>query len=299
MLQPPPLAAVVALASAAFLGFVPIFIKRGLAYSSVSSSVFVVLLVDTAMLTPLALVSYRHEPSLFTALPYFILGGGFAVAMARSLYYAGIERVGAAVAASLIKTNSLFIILPAVLLLGESLTAQALTGILLVVSGAFLLERSTVSGHGVKLKAPFSKNILLPLLAAAASAIGFAFKKGGLNIYNSPTFGSAVGAASSLLTITLAYLLFGKLRLLVPSSRKSLPSFIIAGFFHGLSWLLQFYALSLGSLLIVVPILASSALFTMLFTPLLLRRVERLGVLTVVGGVGVVLGVMVLSLARA
>lgn len=298
MLQPPPLAAVVALASAAFLGFVPIFIKRGLAYSSVSSSVFVVLLVDTAMLTPLALVSYRHEPSLFTALPYFILGGGFAVAMARSLYYAGIERVGAAVAASLIKTNSLFIILPAVLLLGESLTAQALTGILLVVSGAFLLERSTVSGHGVKLKAPFSKNILLPLLAAAASAIGFAFKKGGLNIYNSPTFGSAVGAASSLLTITLAYLLFGKLRLLV-ASRKSLTSFIIAGFFHGLSWLLQFYALSLGSLLIVVPILASSALFTMLFTPLLLRRVERLGVLTVVGGVGVVLGVMVLSLARA
>ncbi len=71
--------------------------------------------------------------------------------------------------------------------------------------------------------------------------------------------------------------------------------FAAGGLFSAMGVLLMFYALGLGQVVVISPVLATNPLFTLLFASIFLRGVERITPRVVLGALLVVAGVVVLS----
>jgi drug/metabolite transporter, DME family len=74
--------------------------------------------------------------------------------------------------------------------------------------------------------------------------------------------------------------------------------FVIAGSFETLGILLGILALSVGQVVVVSPIIATSPLWIVLGSWLFLRDIERLTVRTVLGAACVVAGTIAISIVR-
>jgi uncharacterized membrane protein len=74
--------------------------------------------------------------------------------------------------------------------------------------------------------------------------------------------------------------------------------FLIAGSLETLGILLGIVALSVGQVVVVSPIIATSPLWVVLGSRLFLRDIERLTVRTIFGAVSVVAGTIAISIVR-
>jgi drug/metabolite transporter (DMT)-like permease len=81
-------------------------------------------------------------------------------------------------------------------------------------------------------------------------------------------------------------------------SREALAPFVMAGVFETLGILLVIVALSVGPVVIVSPIVATSPLWILVGTGLFLRGIEKLTPRIVIGAMGVVAGTIALTTAR-
>ena len=80
--------------------------------------------------------------------------------------------------------------------------------------------------------------------------------------------------------------------------RQALPPFLLAGTFETLGIVLVIAALSVGQVVLVSPIVATSPLWILLGTRLFLRGIEALTLRTVIGAVCVVSGTIAIALVR-
>ena len=80
--------------------------------------------------------------------------------------------------------------------------------------------------------------------------------------------------------------------------RRALLPFLMAGTFETLGIVLVIAALSVGQVVVVSPIIATSPLWITLGTWLFLRDIEKLTLRTVLGAACVVAGTIAISLAR-
>jgi drug/metabolite transporter, DME family len=80
--------------------------------------------------------------------------------------------------------------------------------------------------------------------------------------------------------------------------RRAMGPFLIAGTFETLGILLVIVALSVGHVVIVSPIVATSPLWIVLGSWLFLRDIERLTLRTILGAVCVVAGTIAISIVR-
>jgi uncharacterized membrane protein len=80
--------------------------------------------------------------------------------------------------------------------------------------------------------------------------------------------------------------------------RRAMGPFVIAGSFETLGILLGILALSIGQVVVVSPIIATSPLWILLSSWLFLRDIERLTVRTVLGAACVVAGTIAISIVR-
>jgi drug/metabolite transporter (DMT)-like permease len=81
-------------------------------------------------------------------------------------------------------------------------------------------------------------------------------------------------------------------------SREALVPFVMAGIFETLGILLVIVALSIGQVVIVSPIVATSPLWILVGTGLFLRGIENLTLRTVIGALCVVAGTIAITLVR-
>jgi drug/metabolite transporter, DME family len=80
--------------------------------------------------------------------------------------------------------------------------------------------------------------------------------------------------------------------------RRAMGPFVLAGSFETLGILLGILALSVGQVVVVSPIIATSPLWIVLGSWLFLRDIERLTVRTVLGAACVVAGTIAISIVR-
>lgn len=80
--------------------------------------------------------------------------------------------------------------------------------------------------------------------------------------------------------------------------RQAIGPFLLAGIFETLGILLVILALSVGQVVVVSPIVATSPLWILLGTWLFLQGIERLTLRTVVGAIAVVAGTIAISWVR-
>ena len=262
-----------------------ILVRRGARTSNVLSAAFLSFVVTTILMWlyvalnfPLSIV---RSPAAF----YFMLSGTLQPLLARILLYIGIDRLGVARAMPIRSTGPLFSVAIAVLFLYERPAASVYLGGLLIVAGGWMvLYRKGETNGGWRLI-----DAMYPLGAAFLAGVSQNLRRAGLLILPNPFVAGAVTTGTSL-TIFLIYLSIKRQFSVVVPSRESMPYFIPTAFVSAGSQLLVFVSLNLGEVSTMIPLLNITPLFSVLFSLIFLRDLEKvtlnivLGALSLLGG---------------
>lgn len=212
----------------------------------------------------------------------FVLAGLGNPAAFRLLYFRGIDRVGARVAAAVVGANPAVAALLAVPVLGESFTVASGIGLLCIVVGGIVLQvsRTGATDSDDILVREFTRlearDLFLPAAAMGILGTSFVLVAIGLNGIDDPLLGTAVGQTAALAAFVV---LFGaspdaRSRVRV-RDRLSLAAFTLAGVFVAGNWLAWFTALQTGTVITVVPLSNVYPLVIVAISYLLVRQVPR------------------------
>jgi DME family drug/metabolite transporter len=241
----------------------------------------------------IALLIFRGVPMVSWWVLFLFVLSGLIQPILRFLTYAGIHYVGAAAGTTLRGAHPLVSTSLAILFLGESLNLLIVLGTISIVAGVAL-----ISWQGDKKQASFRWwHLAYPLSAAFLAGVSHPLRRYTLNLANEPLYLAAVIGIVALPWLASATLLPGQKQR--PAwDRRAMGPFLIAGTFETLGILLVIVALSVGHVVIVSPIVATSPLWIVLGSWLFLRDIERLTLRTILGAVCVVAGTIAISIVR-
>ena len=262
-----------------------ILVRRGARTSSVLSAAFLSYTVTTIFLWSYlalnGLLSIVRSPAAF----YFMASGTLQPLLARIFLYIGIERLGVARAMPLRGTGPIFSVIIAVIFLQERpAVAGYLGGALIVAGGWTVLYRKGATKDDWRLL-----DALYPIAAGLLAGISQNFRRTGLLILPNPFVAGAVTTGTSLALFTLYLCIKRQLTVVIPS-RESMPYFVPTAFVSAFSQLLVFVSLNLGEVTVMIPLLNTTPLFSLVFSLIFLRDLEKvtghiaLGALSLLGG---------------
>lgn len=268
-----------------------VLVRVGVKGSNPLTALVVTTGVNVVVLWTLSFVLYDIVIDLW-AWRWFILAGIFAPVLGRLANYVGIQRIGVNLVSPISNTNPLITVVFAVVILGEHLPLGGYAGVLLAVGGAVVL--STV--HGTEVMHIRRRDMLFPVLGAFIYGSVQILRELGTDLIAEPVVGAAVNLTTSFVLIVFGLAISGRLRSLV-APHQDLHVFGAAGVVSSLGLASLYAALSLGQVAVVAPILNASPLFVLLFTSLFVREDELFTPQIFVGTVGIVLGVVLLTLS--
>ena len=256
-----------------------ILVRRGSQSSNIFGAAFLSYFVTTLCLWfYITLFSSLHL-LWSSATIYFVLSGLLQPLLARILYYVGIQRLGVSRAGPLRGTGPLFAVIVAVIFLNERPNYFVYGGTILTVAGAWLiLMRMREEGEWKLFDAVF------PLGAALIAAVSQSLRRTGLLMLGNPFIGATITNSTSLIIYLISLLVLGKIHL-IRLHRASLPYFGSAAFISAGSQILVFVALSRGEVSVMVPLFNTTPFFSVLFTTIFLRDLERVTSRVVIGAV--------------
>ncbi len=266
-----------------------ILARKGMKESNPMTGVIIGSLVQAVLLAVLVIAD---PPDAFnwTAVGFFVASGILASTLGRLFNFTSIDRLGVALAASIIGSSPLFSTLLAAVFLGEKIDAATLFGTVLVVVGI-----AVARSGGKVVKELRSSVLLLPVASAIFYGASSVTRKAALNILPESAFGALVGAIASL-TIYSAYLLVsrrtGELWVNWGSGRFWLANGVVVT----LAWLSMFTALTNGKVSVVSSLGGTSPLFSVILSAILLKGSEDLNSRIVAGSLAIVAGAMVITL---
>jgi uncharacterized membrane protein len=219
------------------------------------------------------------------AIVYFVLSGCLQPLLARILYYMGITRIGVSRAGPLRGSEPLLSVVLAVIFLHEDPNMFVYGGTLLIIAGIWLIlwRRSGDAAWNLF-------DAIFPLGAAFCGAVSQNLRRAGLLLLPDPYVGAAIGTSTSLFIFWAFLLATGRFRLARPD-RKSLPFFGTAAVVSAAAQIMNFAALSRGEVSAMVPLFNTTPLFTVLFSAMFLRNVEKVTLRVVLGALLMVAGV--------
>ena len=268
-----------------------VLVRVGVRSSSPLTALVVTMGINVMVLWMMSVVRYDVVVD-FWAWRWFILAGVFAPALGRLANYVGIQRIGVNLASPISNTNPLVSVVLAVALLGEHLPLGGYAGVLLAVGGAVVL--ATVSGtESVRIQ---RRDLLFPVVGALTYGSVQILRKLGTNLVSQPIIGAAVNLTTSFVLVVLGLTVAGRLHSLT-APRRDLLVFVAAGVVSSLGLASLYTALGLGQVAVVTPILNASPLFVLLFTGLFVHKDELFTPHILIGTVGVVSGVTLLTLS--
>ena len=263
-----------------------ILVRKGARTSSVLSAAFLSYLVTTILTWSYVLLNHPLSIVRTGASLYFMASGTLQPLLARIFLYIGIDRLGVARAMPLRGVGPLFSVAIAVVFLAERPTIPVYLGGVLIVAGGWLVlyRKGAARGDWRMVDA------IYPLMAAFLAGVSQNFRKAGLLILPNPFVAGAVTTGTSLVLFVLYLGIKRQFPVVIPS-RESLPYFGPTAFVSAVSQLLVFTSLSLGDVSVMLPLLNTTPLFSLLFSVVFLRDLEKvttpivLGALSMLGGV--------------
>lgn len=311
-MTPGDLAALLALVTALCFGLQALVVESALRRTAdlaapSFAAAFVSVVVSVAAFWGLVLVRGVDPATIAPArlLPFAVAGVVYPAAF-RLLYYEGIDRVGSSVAAAIVTANPAIAALVAALLFGAGLPAAAGVGLLAVVGGGVLLQfagraadESTADPVLATLADADSRDFCYPVGAMLAVGLGYVLVDRGLAGFPHPVVATAVTQTTAL-GVFLGVLAVSPRRRrslhALPERRASLLGFLAAGALVAIAWLGQFYALGLGRLVVVLPLIYVYPLLVVGVSCAAARRLPRSP--RVVGAiVAIVAGVVLVRVA--
>ena len=282
---------VIALLSAMGWAGDAILVRMGARTSNIYAAAFLSYSVSALFLWCYLLLFYPLRLLWSPATIYFLLSGCLQPLLARILFYIGITRLGVSRAGPLRGTSPFFALVLAVLFLHERPTLPVYGGTVLIVASVWLISwRSDGSGESEwKLF-----DIIFPLGAAFVGAVSQNLRKGGLLILPDPYIGAAIATTTSLTIFAISLLVMGRIRLIQPR-RESFPFFGSAALVAATAQILNFMALTKGEVSAMAPLLDSTPLFTVLFSAIFLRDLEKVTARIVLGVLLMLTGAIIIT----
>lgn len=275
---------VIALISAFSYSSVSISARLGLKHSTPLTATCVALGVRTVTLWSAVFLTGGVPQVTFLALFLFVILGVMQSATSL-LTFTGISKIGASRSQPLRSAYPLWSAIIAITVLQEEMGIAVLGGTLFVVAGIILISwQPETTGSTYRWW-----HVLFPLGASFLAGIAFPVRRYALTISNEPLFFAALLAAVALACL-VAYLFLGISDQWPVWHPKAVLPFIVAGGFETLAALLSLIAVSIGRVVVVAPIVATSPLWTLVMTVIFLRGLERVNARTVIGTFSVVAG---------
>lgn len=293
-----PEAVALAMLTALFWGFSPIFDKRGMAAGgdSVQASL-VVVLVDSAVYWLLIAVLYGK--SAFSGLTLevaavFVFAGVVGTGIGRIAIFVGVDKVGASLNSAILSTRPLFATVIALVALEEPFGPITGLGIVVIVIGLSVLT----TARGGDLAGWQPRDLLWPLLAAVTFAVAnVARRYGMLESPISALEAVAINETAGLVALA-AFAIATNRRKILSRPRESYSYFVGAGLLTSVAMLSLMAALGLeaGRIAIVDPLVATAPLFTLVFAAVLLRDLEQVTKGVIVGAGLIVVGAVMVTI---
>jgi len=283
---------ILSLATALMYALSHIAVRKGLAFGSNAITAANVSLVITFFVFLALLVALvpLHQWSL-RALPIFLAAGILAPGLFRFFLYSAISRVGVAVSSVATNIYPLVAVATSMGFLGERLTPLKALGIGLILA-AVLLAAPKGEGRVFDLGTLSNRGFLLAVTAALVRGGSETLRKSGLFVLDSPIFGAAVGNAGGFLVSVFLLAGSSSTRRALTYEKNSFLYFVFSSLCTVAAWLFGFYALSLGEVVRVAPLVGTVPLFTVLLSTVLLRGVEQITPRIMVASLLVVIGVV-------
>ncbi len=280
-----PLAAMFALGTAVLSASFSVLVRKGQRYGGATTGVLIGLIVSIPVLAVATAVFW--DPRWWTpnAFLYFVAAGLLGPCLGRVLMFLSIHHLGVARAIPLKSVAPLFTAVLAYWLLGERPGPYIWAGTILIVAGcaAFTVKKKSDSSWSRRL-------LWLPFAAMAVFGLGAVARKIGLGMLPVPLLGITITTFTGLLC------LMGFSAFLPPGQRPDLRwgkawyFYGACGLINTLAFLSSFYALMYGDITIVMPLSNTAPFFALLMSHLLLRDLERVTGLIVLGTVFTVAG---------
>ena len=285
-----------ALLSSLFIGVNTIVIKKSLsranAFTVAALLTFfgaLIFWILGAVTLPMEILWRSPKASLV-----FIVAGIFAPALVRWIFFASMNRVGASVSSSILATIPAFAAVIAVVFLDERVTVPMAAGLMMIVGGIVVFQRD-LNGNGSD-KNVRRMDLALPLLGALVGAIAINLRKLGLGEINSPVLGAVLGFTSALLVYVIIVTVSPSIRRGFRFKMRDMPFFLAGGLSLAMGWLCIFYALSHGDVVLVAPLAGLYPIIVLILSVFLLKDVEKVTKMTVIGCCVVMAGVLLVTM---
>lgn len=266
--------------------------QRGYHLGPAPWGAWITLVGNSALLLAAHFLVYS-DTRLFVADNLIFVAVGLGVpGVTRVLSFRGIRTMGSSITSTIVNTTPMFSTLLAILILGERPGPLVLGGVLLTVGGLIAVswagERSSYK----------KTELIYPFLCALIFSLKDITVRWGLGGgAGQPILAAGIAAVTSTVEIFLIQRFVHGEKFSLPPRRVSLW-FLGSGLFTGSSFLFMYLAFSMEQVSIVAPLINSYAVFVLLLTPLLARRIESVTWRKAVGAAMVVGGIFLVSLGK-
>jgi len=232
--------------------------------------------------------AHWSHPAVFL----FIAIGLFRPALSANLAVAGMRHLGPTLATTLSSVSPVFSVAMGVLWLGEVLNWATVLGTAGIIAAVVMLAK-----RDAKIPTTWPLWALgLPVAAAAVRSIGHVLSKIGMESIPDPYFAGLVGFTVSTMVMLLVQAVRPESQR-IPWRRRDPYWFVVGGSTMGVALLCLNTALMRGELVTVIPIVATSPVFTMLLSIYVFRK-EKLTPRIILAVLVVVPSVVFIALNR-
>jgi uncharacterized membrane protein len=282
-----------ALATALLRGFAVVPIRKGLKYSTPTTSALVYNAINTVILWIIVIIQYPLDSVISEGTIYFILAGVAAPGIASRFKDTGLNRLGVTLTSPIVGTTTFISMILAVFILGETLTPILMLGAVLIFVGvSFLTKGGSQAGWR-------KRDLIYPVAAAILFALSTNMRKIGLTRIKTPIVGAAITSLVSLV-ILLFFIISSRIRdsdtWAVNLNPRALKFFGFSGLISSIAFLLYFMALNSSYVVKIQPIAGSNSLFALIFSYIFLRDVELINSQTILATLLIVSGITLIAL---
>ena len=264
--------------------------QRGLHIYPTAWGAWFTLVLNGLFLFSSHLLLYTDAPIFVAENLPFVFVGLFVPGVTRVLTFRGIRTLGSAITSTIVNTTPVFSTLLAILFLGERPGSMVLFAVILIVFGLVAISWDAGTRSWKKTE------LIYPGLAALLFALKDVTVRWGLGGGAQPILAAGIAAVTSAVEIFFITRYIQGEKFSVPPL-NALHWFVTSGLFTGGSFLFMYLALSMERVSIVGPMVNSYAVFVLILTPLIARRIEVITMRKAIGAVAVVAGVSLISLA--
>lgn len=267
-------------------------VKRGFSHSTPMTATFVSLLVHSLVLW-IAVFATGGIPNVALAGVVAIVATSLMQPAIRHFHYTGIHKIGTSRAVTLRNSYPFLTVIAGVIFLGEPLTFLGMAGTLLVVIG-IVLTSWRMDANMPSFRWSY---LFYPIATVLLTTIVHPLRRYALLQSNEPLFFAALVGPVSLLAFAAFYLSPACKEKLVWDRRAFWP-LTLSGLFETMAVLCMLTAFASGPVYIVSPIAATVPIWTILLAAIFLREVESFTMVSVIGTLCVVAGVIAISLVK-